>query len=176
MTSIIRKGNQISSDSLIFNGSHSAVHIQYKNKIMLNTAHTAAVLYVGKNYSDNTNKILNNVSNTIVNHELLNKEIDIKSFSEDDISFLKSLLDIYFVIFTKNKTYSFKYYTEDGLTLFSYDKDELVSFGTSSDFVTSRTDLHHLPVEEIQQQVIQRVNFCHGNINVFDLNLLKDLT
>lgn len=75
------------------------------------------------------------------------------------------------------KTHSFhlKSYIETPV-FYTYTEDELVYLGGGSSYISSLTfDRDTVSPVKLVQQVIDKVCSCNGHVNVFDLNLLRDI-
>lgn len=177
MTFIVRKQNLLFTDSLVFNGRPGGASIEYENKIKRNKAGTVVIVSSSNTFKGNFNSLLEISSNIIYNNILENKETNIDSFSEEFKNLLldnmENEIDVSCMFCTKNKSYLLQVYLEKPVIL-TYDHDELVYIGSGSSYAATQ-DLKDIEPLVLMQKVIKNVSSCGGDINTFDLNLLKDI-
>lgn len=179
MTIIVRKDNIIATDSLIFEGRPEGPSISYGNKIKKNKAGTMLIIYSGNNYDGPFLTLLEKTSNIFYNKLLEDKTPSIEDIPKEFIEILTGMSeadkDFSCMLVAKLKTFHIKLYAENQLMLYTYDKEELVYAGGGSNIISSLSNTSNLSVPCIVQKVINYTGSCNGNINVFDLNLLRDI-
>ena len=179
MTIIVRKDNIIATDSLIFEGRPEGPSVIYRNKIKKNKAGTMLIIYSGNNYEGTLLELLDLTSNIIYNMLLEDKIPSYKNIPEEFIEILTGMSeadkDFSCMLVTKLKTFHIKLYAENQVMLYTYDKEELVYAGGGSNIIGNLSNINNLSVPCIVQKVINYTGSCNGNINVFDLNLLRDI-
>lgn len=178
MTCIIRKDNILCTDSLIFHAGLSSVSIEYTNKIKRNNAGTVAIVFCGNNFEGHILKILETVSNSLIDSELKNEDVTIESSNSDLIKIMKKYIkdnsDFICVFATKLKTYIYRTFDTKPF-LYTYNKQDLVYLGTGSDYLCLVDTENKDPVT-LMQETLKKVESCNGDIMVFDLNLLTELS
>lgn len=177
MTIIIRKENLLVTDSLIFNGRPGGASIEYENKIKRNKAGTVILVSSSNTFKGNFNSILETCSNIIINNIIENKEITLYSFPQEFHQVIDKRMeekeDLCCMFCTKHKSYLIQVFS-DKPVLLTYDHNELVYIGSGSSFLSTQ-NLKDIDIIELVQKVINNTSSCGGDINVFDLNSLKDI-
>lgn len=180
MTIIVRKDNIIATDSLIFEGRPEGPSVIYRNKIKKNKAGTMLIIYSGNNYEGTLLELLDLTSNIIYNMLLEDKIPSYKNIPEELIKIIKDLIsadisDFSCLFACKSHSFHLKSYIETPV-FYTYTKDELVYLGGGSSYISSLTfDKDITSPIKLVQQVIDKECSCNGHINVFDLNLLRDI-
>lgn len=179
MTIIVRKDNIVATDSLIFEGRPEGPSISYGNKIKKNKAGTMLIIYSGNNYDGPFLTLLEKTSNIFYNKLLEEKTPGVEDIPKEFMEILEGIAaidkDFSCVFIAKLKTFHLKLYTESNVVLYTYDKEELVYAGGGSDIIGSLSNVNNLSAPTIVQKVINCNASCNGNINVFDVNLLRDI-
>ena len=178
MTIIVRKDNIIATDSLIFNGRPESPSIQYENKIKKNKSGTMVLAYSGNNFNGNLAKTLDSFSNILYLSMLNDKLVTIKDIPVELLNEINSLsendTDFCIGFFSKKNTYIIKGFKNKPF-IYHHKYDELVYLGSGSE-ILSNTNIKNLLPVELVQLCIKTTSTCNGNINVFNLNNLNEIT
>lgn len=186
MTVVVRKGNIVATDSLVYNGRYSSTSdVTLENKIKKNNSNTVIIIFTGNNFGGQISSILNNISNLIV-EKLLNGNILLESkdlpkeFKEKitSISLNNEILDFSCIFITKEHTFLLKALKTDlepSIEIFHYKSTELVYFGGGSEIVAYSQDKYNKHPVDLVQEAINGSMCCCGPINVFNLNQLNEI-